>query len=192
LRELVSLLNVFCLLSLLAVGGGSAVLPQMEHETVSVHQWISADDFATIYSLGQMAPGPNMTMVGLIGFKAANHAGMSPAWGFAAMMVVLLAFYLPSSFLTYAVSHIWDSFKENPWRDAVQRGMAPITIGLMLAGVHAVGKTASYNPAHSWHFNAITIALGLAVAAILFARRINPALLILGGGVVGWFLLRGI
>ena len=57
MRELVSLLNVFCLLSLLAVGGGSAVLPQMEHETVTVHQWVSADDFATIYSLGQMAPG---------------------------------------------------------------------------------------------------------------------------------------
>lgn len=192
MRELVSLLNVFCLLSLLAVGGGSAVLPQMEHETVSVHQWVSADDFATIYSLGQMAPGPNMTMVGLIGFKAANHAGMSNAWALAAMLVVLLAFYLPSSFLTYAVSHIWDSFKDNPWRDAVQRGMAPITIGLMLAGVHAVGKTASYNPEHSFHFNSITIAVGLAVTGILFAKHINPALLILAGGVVGWFCLRGI
>ena len=138
MRELVSLLNVFCLLSLLAVGGGSAVLPQMEHETVTVHQWVTADDFATIYSLGQMAPGPNMSMVGLIGFKAANHAGMSDGWAFAAMLVVLLAFYLPSSFLTYAVSHVWDSFKENPWRDAVQRGMAPITIGLMLAGTATV------------------------------------------------------
>jgi len=192
MRELVSLLNVFCLLSLLAVGGGSAVLPQMEHETVTVHQWVSADDFATIYSLGQMAPGPNMTMVGLIGFKAANHAGMSDVWALAAMLVVLLAFYLPSSFLTYAVSHMWDSFKDNPWRDSVQKGMAPITIGLMLAGVHAVGKTASYNPEHSFHFNTITIGVGLAVTALLFAKHINPALLILAGGVVGWFFLRGI
>ncbi|MEI8387184.1 MAG: chromate transporter [Verrucomicrobiota bacterium] len=192
MRELVSLLNVFCLLSLLAVGGGSAVLPQMEHETVTVHKWVTADDFATIYSLGQMAPGPNMTMVGLIGFKAANHSGMSNAWALAAMLVVLFAFYLPSSFLTYAVSHIWDSFKENPWRDSVQKGMAPITIGLMLAGVHAVGKTASYNPAHSFHFNSLTISIGLAVTVWLFLNRTNPALLILLGGVVGWFFLRGI
>ena len=192
MRELVSLLNVFCLLSLLAVGGGSAVLPQMEHETVTVHQWVSADDFATIYSLGQMAPGPNMSMVGLIGFKAAIHDGMPDGWAFAAMIVVLLAFYLPSSFLTYAVSHIWDSFKENPWRDAVQRGMAPITIGLMLAGVYAVGKTASFNPEHSLHFNTLTVTIGLAVTAWLFLRRTNPALLILLGGVVGWFFLRGI
>ena len=192
MRELVSLLNVFCLLSLLAVGGGSAVLPQMEHETVTVHQWVSADDFATIYSLGQMAPGPNMSMVGLIGFKAANHAGMSDSWALAAMLVVLFAFYLPSSFLTYAASHIWDSFKENPWRDSIQKGMAPVTIGLMLAGVYAVGKTASFNPEHSFHFNFLTITIGLAVTAWLFLNRTNPALLILLGGVVGWFFLRGI
>ncbi len=190
MREIVSLLNVFCLLSLLAVGGGSAVLPEMEHETVTVHQWVSADDFATIYSLGQMAPGPNMTMVGLIGFKAANHAGMSTGWALAAMLIVLLAFYLPSSFLTYAASHVWDAFRDNPWRNAVQKGMAPVTIGLMLAGVHAVGKTASYNPGHSLHFNVITCGIGLLVTAILFARHINPALLILAGGAVGWFFLR--
>jgi len=183
MKELVSLLNVFCLLSLLAVGGGSAVLPQMEHETVTVHQWVSATDFATIFSLGQMAPGPNMTMVGLIGYKAAGVAGM---------LVVLLAFYLPSSFLTYAASHIWDTFKDNPWRDSVQAGMAPVTIGLMLAGVYAVGKTASFNPEHSLHFNAITCGVGLAVTGILFAKRINPALLILAGGGVGWFFLRGV
>lgn len=192
MKELVQLLNVFCLLSLLAVGGGSAVLPQMEHETVTVHKWVTADDFATIYSLGQMAPGPNMTMVGLIGFKAANHAGMSDGLAFAAMLVVLFAFYLPSSFLTYAASHIWDSFKENPWRDSIQKGMAPITIGLMLAGVYAVGKTASFNPAHSIHFNTLTILIGLAVTTWLFLSRTNPALLILLGGVVGWFFLRGI
>jgi chromate transporter len=183
MKELVNLLNVFCLLSLLAVGGGSAVLPQMEHETVALHGWVTADGFATIYSLGQMAPGPNMTMVGLIGYKASGLAGM---------LVVLLAFYLPSSFLTYGVSHIWDSFNDNPWRDSIQKGMASITIGLMLAGVYAVGKTASYNPEHSLHFNAITIAVGLAVTAILFLKHINPALLILGGGVIGWFFLRGI
>lgn len=183
MKDLVQLLNVFCLLSLLAVGGGTAVLPQMEHEAVTVNHWVSAEDFTTIYSLGQMAPGPNMTMVALIGYKAAGVAGL---------LVVLLAFYLPSSFLTYGASHLWDSFKDNPWRDSIQSGMAPITIGLMLSGVYAVGKTASFNPAHSLHFNLLTLGIGAAVVVWLFLRHINPALLILLGGVVGWFFLRGI
>jgi chromate transporter len=43
----------------------------------------------------------------------------------------------------YAVSKIWDHFEGSPWRNAVQRGMAPITIGLMLSGVYAIGRTAT-------------------------------------------------
>jgi chromate transporter len=183
MSDWIKILNVFCLLSLLAVGGGSAVLPQMEHETVTVHHWVSGQQFATIYSLGPIAPGPNMSLVALIGWQAAGAAGL---------LIALIAFYLPSSFLTYAASSVWDHFKDNPWRDAVQRGMAPITIGLMLAGVHAVGKTACINPEHSPHFNSITTGLCLVVAAILFAKRVNPALLMLASGVVGWFFLRGI
>jgi len=182
MSDLVRLLNVFCLLSLLAVGGGSAVLPEMQHETVAVHHWVTDQQFATIYSLGQMAPGPNMSMVALIGWQVAGVAGL---------LVVLVAFYLPSSFLVYGCSYIWDHFKENPWRASVQRGMAPITIGLMLAGVHAVGKTACFNLSHALPFNIIACAIALAVAAILFAKHINPVLLMLLGGVVGWFFLRG-
>jgi chromate transporter len=68
--------------------------------------------------------------------------------------------------------------------------MAPVTIGLMCAGVYAVGKTASFSLERAWETNAITIGIGLAVTLILFWKRINPALLILAGGAVGFFLLR--
>ncbi len=181
MKELVPLLNVFALLSILAVGGGTAVLPQMEHETVTVHEWMPAQQFTAVYSLGQLAPGPNMTMVGLIGYHVSGIPGM---------LVVLFAFYFPASLLTYVVSHLWDACRENPWRNAVQKGMAPITIGLMLAGVYAVGKTASFNLDRPLWFNGITIAIGLAVTGILFAKKFNPAILILLGGVVGYFVLR--
>jgi hypothetical protein len=73
--------------------------------------------------------------------------------------------------------------------DAVQRGMAPIVIGLMLAGCYALGKTATLNPAKGWDFNLITLGIGAAVAVILSTTRINPALTILAGGVAGFFLL---
>jgi chromate transporter len=180
-KDLVSLINTFALLSLLAVGGGTAVIPQMEHETVTVHSWVTGEQFTTIYSLGQLAPGPNMTMVALIGFHAAGVLGF---------FAVLMAFYFPSSLLVYVTSHFWDACKNNPWRDAVQRGLAPITIGLMLAGVYAVGKTASFSLDRPWWFNSITIGIGIAVTVILFARRINPAYLILAGGALGYFVLR--
>lgn len=181
MKELVPLLNIFALLSVLAVGGGTAVLPQMEHETVTVYKWVTPDQFTTIYSLGQLAPGPNMTMVALIGYHAAGVAGF---------FVVLIAFYFPACLLVYVVSHVWDAAANNPWRESIQKGMAPITIGLMLAGVYAVGKTASFNIHKPLEFNLITMGIGALVVAVLFARKFNPALLILAGGVLGYFILR--
>ena len=180
MSKIVELINNFALMSLLAVGGGTAVLPEMKHDTVQTHHWVTDTQFAEIYSLGQLAPGPNMTCVGLIGYEVAGVAGM---------VAVLVAFFFPACLLCYFVSQIWDAAEGSPWRDAVQRGMAPIVIGLMLAGCYALGKTASFNPSRDWEFNLLTLAIGAAVACILTVTRINPAQTILAGGVAGYFLL---
>jgi chromate transporter len=181
MNKLISLVNVFALLSILAVGGGTAVLPQMKHETVVTRQWLSAEQFTDIYSLGQLSPGPNMNMVAVIGYHVSGIPGA---------ILVLLAFYLPSCTLVFAVGKFWDHFEGSPWRDALQGAMAPITIGLMMSGVYAIGRTATINLDRSLRFNLITVAITMIVTVILLKRHINPALLILVGGAVGWFALR--
>jgi len=180
MNKIIELINNFALMSLLAVGGGTAVLPEMKHDTVERHHWVSDTQFAEIYSLGQLAPGPNMTCVSLIGYEVSGLAGL---------IAVLFAFFFPASLLCYFVSQVWDAAEGSPWRDAVQRGMAPIVIGLMLAGCYALGKTASFNPAKGWDYNLLTLAIGTAVAIVLSLTRINPALTILAGGVAGYILL---
>ena len=180
MNKIIELINNFALMSLLAVGGGTAVLPEMKHDTVEHHHWVSDTQFAEIYSLGQLAPGPNMTCVSLIGYEVSGLAGL---------IAVLFAFFFPASLLCYFVSQVWDAAEGSPWRDAVQRGMAPIVIGLMLAGCYALGKTASFNPAKGWDYNLLTLAIGTAVAIVLSLTRINPALTILAGGVAGYILL---
>ena len=168
------LLGVFSLLSVLAVGGGTAVLPEMKTLTVNSYHWLSDDQFRDIYSLGQLAPGPNMLMVIVIGYHVAGTIGALLAFG---------GFFLPASMLTFGVSRVWNHFEGSPWRLAVQRGLAPIVIGLMTAGVIAIGRTAVTG--------ATTLILAAAVFAILyFGPKMNPALLVLAGGVVGFFLLR--
>lgn len=180
MSKIIQLVNSFSLLSLLAVGGGTAVLPEMKRDTVQVHHWVTDTQFAEIYSLGQLAPGPNMTCVALIGYEAAGTAGL---------LAVLVAFFFPACILCYFVSQVWDAAEGSPWRDAVQRGMAPIVVGLMLAGCYALGKTASFNPAKGLDYNLLTLAIGAAVAVVLSVSRINPALTILAGGAAGYFLL---
>ncbi|MBF6568899.1 MAG: chromate transporter [Candidatus Binataceae bacterium] len=165
--KLFTLFWVFALLSILAVGGGTAVLPQMQHMTVDQFHWVSNKQFRDIYSIGQVAPGPNMLMVMLIGYKLAGFLGAA---------VVGFAFFLPDCILTLFANRLWVHFAASPWRRAVQRGMAPVAIGLMLAGTVAIAKLAV--------FNLVGAAIAITVFGVLLWRHVNPALLIMAGGVI--------
>ncbi len=172
MNTLAQIAAAFGMLSLLAVGGGAAVLPEMKQTVVGQHQWLTADQFVHIYSLGQIAPGPNMLMVQVIGDRIAGGAGA---------MVALLAFFLPASVLTFATGRLWDRLEGWPWRESIQRGLAPISIGLMLAGTITIARMAVTDPR--------TIALAAAVTGILLWRKINPAYLILASALLGWAML---
>lgn len=173
MTTLLRLLGVFGMLSVLAVGGGLAVLPEMKKLTVEQYHWVTADEFVDFYSLGQMAPGPNMVMVTLIGYKVAGLVGA---------ISVLVAFFLPASVLTFGANRLWHRLSAWPWRESIRRGLGPVTVGLMIAGVISIGKVA---------IDMVGAAvLAVVVAALVLTTRINPALLILGSAMVGWALLR--
>src|ERR1700680_2329039 len=166
MHKLISLAWVFALLSILAVGGGTAVLPEMERMTVGQFHWVTDKQFRDIYSLGQVAPGPNMLMVMVIGYRVAGYLGSA---------IVAFAFFVADCILTLFANRMWLRYSESPWRHAIQRAMAPIAIGLMLSGTYAIARLSIHN------------IMGLAVAAgtmgVLMWRRVNPLLLISTGGV---------
>lgn len=168
---LLQVLGVFSMLSLLAVGGGAAVLPEMKTWTVGSAPWLTTDQFGEIYSLGQLAPGPNMLMVAVIGHRVAGWAGAALA---------LLGFFVPSGLLAFAAGRAWDRLAENPWREAVARGLGPMTIGLILAGAVSIERAVmtGHGP--------LPYAVAAAVVAILASVRVNPFFLIAGGGLATW------
>jgi chromate transporter len=165
MSKLFNLAWVFALLSILAIGGGTAVLPEMQRMTVGQFHWVTDSQFRDFYSMGQVAPGPNMTMVLLIGYHIAGALGA---------LVVGLAFFLPDCILTLSVHRLWDRMKDSPWRTAVQHGMAPVAIGLMASGTYAVARLSIFN------LTSLLIAVG--VFGLLMWRHFNPAIMVLGGG----------
>ena len=172
MTQIISLALCFGMLSLMAVGGGTAVLPEMQ--SLLAHQFgIDHLRFVHIYSIGQIAPGPNMLMVLVIGFQVAGLLGAG---------VVLLSFFLPSSILCFYVGRIWNRFGESPWRRCIQNALEPISIGLMASGVYAVAKSSIVNP--------ITLGLSLVSLYLILKTKLNPVLVILGSGLVGFFLLK--
>lgn len=169
--NVVALLAVFGALSVMAVGGGTAVLAEMKALTVDRFHWVSSDQFGEIYGLGQMAPGPNMLMVAVIGYRVAGYAGA---------LAAVVGFFLPAGLIMLVSGRLWDRFAGSPWKEALQRGLAPLTIGLMLAGTWVLARTVVRGPA--------TAGIAVAVTLILLLRHVNPVLLILAGGVAGYFV----
>src|SRR6266567_3028232 len=168
LSTLLHLALVFSRLSVLAIGGGLPILPEMQRLTVEHYQWLSDSQFRDTYSLGQVTPGPGMLMVVAIGYKAAGIAGA---------IVAGVALFLPPSLLTLLVGHHWDRFAGSPWRVSLQRGLGPVVIGLMAAGAFALAQTAI--------LGLITAAIAGAAVVVLLRTRISPALLAVAGGLVG-------
>ncbi|MFX8957521.1 chromate transporter, partial [Acinetobacter baumannii] len=67
---------IFAELSLLALGGGNTILPEMQRQVVDIHHWMTAQEFGALFALAQAAPGPNMMVVPLVGWHVAGFSGV--------------------------------------------------------------------------------------------------------------------
>jgi len=122
--------------------------------------------------VAQAAPGPNVLMSSLVGWKVA---------GFAGSLVALGAMCGPAAVLAWWVSHLWDRFRGSPWRKLIQRALGPLVVGLVLAGGYVIATPGSPD----WR---LWLIAGASAAGML-ATRLNPLWLMAAGGVAGGLLL---
>jgi len=168
MNQIPALIRVFAYLSLLTVGGGMAAFPEMKILTVDVHHWLTFPQLVHLYSVGQMAPGPNMMMIVSVGEWVGGGLGA---------ILVVIAFFGPTSLLTLIVGRLWNRLTKWPWRGSIQRGLAPVSIGLLLAGCFTLAKGAV--------FGLETATIAVVVLLLLLQYKINPALLVLAAALIG-------
>ena len=128
-ERLIAIAAVFAPLSLLSFGGGSGIIAAMHRQAVDVHGWMTDQQFVDLFAISRAAPGPGSLVAALVGWKAAGWTGAVAA---------ALAMYIPSSAIVYGVARVWNRYKGTPWRTALERGLAPIAVGLLFAGGVAV------------------------------------------------------
>jgi len=169
-NPVLTLLWTFALMSLFAVGGANAAIPEMHRVAVDVQHWMTDKQFADIFAISQMAPGPNVLIVTLIGYAVAGVVGA---------LVATLAMCVPTAVLAYYVSRLLARSSHSRWPAIIQAALVPLSIGLMGASGLILALTAD----QSWAGGLIT----LAAAGLAFATRLNPLWMLLVGGV--WVLL---
>ena len=156
----------FLLLSVLAVGGVNAVTPEIQRHVVEANHWMTSREFSELFAVAQATPGPNMLIATVVGWKVAGVLGA---------VVATVCMCGPSSLIVYAVSRAWDRFRDRPWRQVVQTGMAPVVVGL----IGASGVILAKGAVADWR----SLLLTAAGAVLVWRTRLNP-LWALGGAAV--------
>ncbi|MCH7379098.1 MULTISPECIES: chromate transporter [Acinetobacter] len=165
---LVTLAIVFTQLSLLAFGGGNAILPEMQHQVVTVHQWMSAEQFSSLFAMAQAAPGPNMMIVPLVGWHVAGPAGL---------LVTSLAKFGPSSIITIYALKFWERFKANPLRARFEKALKPITVGLVLVSAWLIADASAQN--------LLLVIIVILTAILGMFKKIHPLWVMAAGAGLG-------
>lgn len=165
---LVTLVLVFAPFSLTAFGGGVSILSAIQYQVVDVYRWLSGDDFLALFAISRAAPGPGSMLATLIGWQVAGLAGAA---------VATLAMFLPSSLLCVLVASVWRKFRGRAFMVKLERAIAPIGAGLMMAGIVGIGELVSTGPA--------LLLISLSASVLCFVAPSVHPLLVIALGAVG-------
>ena len=163
----------FLLLSLLAVGGAITTAPDMHRYLVGQQHWLTDAQFTASVALAQAAPGPNILFVAVLGWNVAGLAGA---------FVSMLGILAPSTALALWATRWGARRRETRAIRAFTAGMAPLTVGLLLATGWVLADPARGHPG-------LMAAVALTVGAMLSKWRPGPLWLIGAGmvaGALGW------
>jgi chromate transporter len=164
-----ALIAQIAFLSLISFGGVPGVLPALHDYVVQTNGWLSDRDFANCFAVVQAIPGPNMIlMMSFIGWQVG---------GLPTAVASAVATFAPPCALSFTAYRFWDRFRDTAWQQRARRGLAPVTIGLVLAGglvMAQVGDT-------GWG----TVSVTVAAAVLPLLTRVNPLWLLAAGAALG-------
>lgn len=168
-------------LSLLAVGGAIAMIPDMHRFLVDQNFWLTNAQFNASVAIAQAAPGPNVLFIALMGWNVGMNAG-GVLQGLLGITLAITGMLVPSSVLTYNATQWGHRNRNRRSVRAFKQGMAPIVVGLLIATglilASASGKTLDHWPV--WLLAGVT-------SVICWRTRLHILWLLGAGATLGWF-----
>lgn len=151
------------------LGGGAAMIPLMEQQVVTRHQWLSHSEFMDVMAVAQATPG-------VFAVNMASHIGYKVG-GIRSGIIASLGVVFPSLVIILLIAIIFSRFRDNRWVEAAFMGIRPAVVALLVVPVFKMGKTARVTWSNVW----IPI---LSTALIVYG--VTPALIILVAGIAGF------
>ncbi len=164
---LLTLSTIFLRIGSVTFGGGLVMVPLIESEVVNTHHWLTHQEFADAFALGQITPGPVLITATFVGYRVAGTLGA---------LVATVSIFLPAFLMTIAAASSLRRFRDNEQVQSFLRGVAPAVVGLLVAAALSVGRAGI----HSW----VGLTIMLLSGFTLIRFRPNPFWVIFGAGML--------
>lgn len=162
----------FLKLGLTSFGGPIAHIAYFREAFVQRRKWLSEADFADLVAICHVMPGPSSSQVGMgLGLHRAGIRGMFAAW---------LAFTLPSAVLMVLFAQGVAVFGQSA---GLITGLKAVAVAVVAHAV--IGMVRGLSTGRRWILLAAVSLLG----ALLFAGAVAQLLVIIGAGLLGWWLV---
>ena len=181
LRNLAQVVWQFLSLSLFSLGGGNTLLAEYHHLSVEKFCWLTDSQFADLYALAEASPGPSSMIVGLLGLGAGWPEG--PFWALLSGYGAEIAILLPSTLVMVMACLSWRQMEHSPWRQAFERGLGPITLGILFAVGLKIHKTADVT--RTGQLSVPGVIVSLVVCVLMLRTRISPLWFMAIAGLLG-------
>ena len=168
------LFYTFFIVGLFTFGGGYAMLSLIQNEVVVNHAWITAQEFTDMVAISQMTPGP-------IGINSATYVGYAVTGNIFGSLLATIAVSLPSFVIILSICRIYEKFKKSNVFASLMKTLRPVVIGMIGAAAGILVTKENFIDWTSWI---------LFAGAFIGAQwlKINPILLIIAGGVIGYII----
>lgn len=170
---------VYLKIGLFGFGGGYAMLSLIQFEVVERHAWMSVNDFADIVAISQMTPGP-------ISINCATYVGYNVG-GILGSLLATFALVFPSLIVMFFVIRYLFKNRESFVVKSTLATMKPIIAGLIFAAGMLMMNANNFSDVGLGKNN-YSIMICTASFICVYFLKINPILLILVSGALGYLI----
>lgn len=169
LKRCIALFWVFFKIGAFTFGGGYAMIPLIQKETVEIKKWITDQDILEIIAIAESTPGP-------IAINSATFVGYRVA-GFFGALSATLGVVLPSFVIIFILSYVIAQFREIK---IVQYAFSGIRAGVLALIIKALWSMYKQSPKNLTAY--IVMAFSFVLVAFL---KINVFLVLIACAVFG-------
>lgn len=162
------LFTTFFRIGAFTIGGGYAMLPLIERETIN-KGWLTKEEFIDSFTIAQALPGVFAVNISIfVGYKFK---------GFKGSIMCALGAILPSFLMILGIALFFTQFRENEIVIRVFKALRPTVVALIAVPVFSTWKALNL----SWRW----IPIPIVVAFLIWYAGVSPILIVFIAGILG-------